>query len=232
MSRWASQDAFLFLSSQLHTYCECTRIMQTAVEPPLPVGWYAEISERGTYYWREDGTVQWERPTTAAAAQPAHTTVQSSSTPDSILVIKQAAAAGALFVAGELGVEVAGYVFSRDGSSGAGYYRQPDAPPPDDAAYSRIVLQRASAAGASFIRLEAPLDGELEGYVHGHGPSGCGYYLTPAAPSAAGAAAVAAVAGSEASSSTAESHAASAAAPVAAPTAAEVAAWCAANQVR
>jgi hypothetical protein len=219
--------------------------MQTADELPLPVGWYAEISERGTYYWREDGTVQWERPTTAAAAQPAHTTVQSSSTPDSILVIKQAAAAGALFVAGELGVEVAGYVFSRDGSSGAGYYRQPDAPPPDDAAYSRIVLQRASAAGASFIRLDAPLDGfELAGYVHGHGPSGCGYYLTPAAPSAAGAAAVAAtaaaaaaageaaVAGSGASSSTAESHAASAAAPVAAPTAAEVAAWCAANQVR
>jgi hypothetical protein len=227
--------------------------MHTAVELPLPAGWYAEISERGTYYWREDGTVQWERPTTAAAAQPAHTTVQSSSTPDSILVIKQAAAAGALFVAGELGVEVAGYVFSRDGSSGAGYYRQPDAPPPDDAAYSRIVLQRASAAGASFIRLDAPLDGfELEGYVHGHGPSGSGYYLTPAAPSAAGAAAVAAtaaaagaaaaaaaaaageaaVASSGASSSTAESHAASAAAPVAAPTAAEVAAWCAANQVR
>ena len=57
-----------------------------AVEP-LPPGWYVELSERGTYYWREDGTVQWERPTTAAAAQSAHTTVQSSSTPDSIHVI-------------------------------------------------------------------------------------------------------------------------------------------------
>ena len=57
-----------------------------AVEP-LPPGWYVEPSERGTYYWREDGTVQWERPTTAAAAQSAHTTVQSSSTPDSIHVI-------------------------------------------------------------------------------------------------------------------------------------------------
>ncbi len=166
------------------------------VEAALPPGWYAEPSANGTYYWREDGTVQWERPTLPApsecgaatsSSQPSSSwsgSVQSSSTRDSILVVKQAAAAGAPFVACafELGVEVAGYAFSRDGASGTGYYRQPDAPPPDDAAYSRIVLQRASAAGASFIALEEPLDGfTLDGYVHGDGLSGRGYYRQRAA---------------------------------------------------
>ena len=72
--------------AETRSFAHMYSVSADAVEP-LPPGWYVEPSERGTYYWREDGTVQWERPTTAAAAQSAHTTVQSSSTPDSIHVI-------------------------------------------------------------------------------------------------------------------------------------------------
>ena len=50
---------------------------------------------------------------------------------------------------------VNGYDFREDGEAGAadgsGYYRREDAEPPDEWEYSRIVLQRASGAGADFV---------------------------------------------------------------------------------
>ena len=66
-------------------------------------------------------------------------------------MLREAAAAGAEFVLCPEHVgDVAGYDF-RGGPDGTGYYRRPDAPPPDGREYSRMVLQRASAAGAEFV---------------------------------------------------------------------------------
>ena len=66
-------------------------------------------------------------------------------------MLREAAAAGAEFVRcpEEVG-DVAGYDF-REGADGVGYYRRADAPPPDEREYMRLVLRRASAAGATFI---------------------------------------------------------------------------------
>ena len=243
----------------------------------LPAGWHSEPSDQGTYYWHEtSGAVQWERPTASAvpdapappsaapAAEPSSSASsassstatwsgvkQSSSTRDAILVLQQAAAAGAGFVACayELGVEVAGYAFAKGGADGTGYYRQPNAPPPDDAAYSRVVLQRASAAGASFVAIDVPLEGfTLPGYEYAHGAEGPGYYRRPPSqqqqPTVAGAPAIASAsaatslagpASSAAASSAAASSAAASSAAVSTvatrppPSAAEVAAWCVAG---
>ena len=65
--------------------------------------------------------------------------------------MRAAAAAGADFVRCPEDVGgVSGYDF-RDGGSGVGYYRRPDAPEPDAREYMTLVLQRASAAGAEFV---------------------------------------------------------------------------------
>ena len=50
-----------------------------------------------------------------------------------------------------------------------------DAPPPDDREYSRLVLQRASAAGAAFVACPEQM-GELRGYAFREGEEGRGYY--------------------------------------------------------
>ena len=74
------------------------------------------------------------------------------------LILREAASEAAEFVrcADYVG-PYAGYEYVSDGhpralaEGGGGYYRRPDAPPPDAAEYSRLVLQRASAAGAVFV---------------------------------------------------------------------------------
>ena len=62
---------------------------------------------------------------------------------------------------------VTGYDFLDEGEPGAaeggGYYRRADAAPPDEWEYSRIVLQRASAAGADFVACPEPIM-QLAGY--------------------------------------------------------------------
>ena len=84
---------------------------------------------------------------------------------------------------GDVG-EVGGYQFCEWGDQGAGYYRRADAPPPDSREYSRIILQKASAAGATFITCPEFID-TLEGYrFENDGPEGCGYYHIAAAEEA------------------------------------------------
>jgi hypothetical protein len=96
------------------------------------------------------------------------------------LILREAAAAGASFVrCGESVGELTGYDFRLEGEAGAdegaGYYRRADAAPPDAHEYSRIILQRASAAGAEFVACaEAVM--QLPGYEHRDGPDGVGYY--------------------------------------------------------
>ena len=77
--------------------------------------------------------------------------------------------------------ELAGYDFYPDGhplaaADGGGYYRRDDAPPPDAREYSRLVLQRASAAGAEFVACAEDVMA-LPGYEHRDGSDGIGYYL-------------------------------------------------------
>ena len=109
------------------------------------------------------------------------------------LVLREAAAAAAEFVRCPEAVgELAGYDWHADGPDGPGYYRRADAPPPDAREYSRMVLQRASAAHADFVACdEAVMD--LVGYEHRDGHEGRGYYRigysappAPAPPPAAG----------------------------------------------
>ena len=71
---------------------------------------------------------------------------------ESRLLLREAAAAGADFVRcpDDVG-KVPGYIFATGADGAVGYYRQPDAPPPDPYEYMSIVLQRASAAGAGFV---------------------------------------------------------------------------------
>ena len=57
----------------------------------------------------------------------------------------------------------------------AGAARRADAPPPDEREYSRIVLQRASAAGAAFVACAERVM-ELPGYEFRDGAEGVGYY--------------------------------------------------------
>ena len=57
---------------------------------------------------------------------------------------------------------------------------QPPTPPPDTREYSRMVPQRASAAGAEFVRLDEKMD--LPGYDHRDGAEGVGYYRRDVAP--------------------------------------------------
>eukprot|EP00965_Chrysotila_dentata_P223271 6193478-Pleurochrysis_carterae.AAC.2 len=76
---------------------------------------------------------------------------------------------------------VPGYVFA-SGADGCGYYRQHDAPPPDGVEYSRMVLQRASAAGATFVGCPAFIE-EVAGYeFRQDGAEGSGYYLLQVPP--------------------------------------------------
>ena len=71
---------------------------------------------------------------------------------ESRLLLREAAAAGADFVRCPEDVgKVPGYIFATGAGGAVGYYRQPDAPPPDPYEYMSIVLQRASAAGAGFV---------------------------------------------------------------------------------
>ena len=102
------------------------------------------------------------------------------------LILREAAAAGAEFVrTPEFVGPVGGYDYLPEGARGAveggGYYRRPDAPPPDTREYSRIVLQRASAAGADFVRLDDKVM-DLPGYDHRDGPEGVGYYRRDLGP--------------------------------------------------
>lgn len=77
--------------------------------------------------------------------------------------------------------EFPGYDYFADGhplatADGPGYYRRDDAPPPDAREYSRLILQRASAAGAEFVACPEPVM-ELPAYEFRDGIEGVGYYL-------------------------------------------------------
>ena len=90
--------------------------------------------------------------------------------------------AGAGFVRCDESVgELVGYDF-RDAAhpgaaDGPGYYRRDDAPSADfyQVEYSREVLRRASAAGASFVACAERVM-EIDGDEHRNGPDGLGYY--------------------------------------------------------
>ena len=83
---------------------------------------------------------------------------------ESRLLLREAAAAGADFVRCPEDVgKVPGYIFATGADGAVGYYRQPDAPPPDPYEYMSIVLQRASAAGAGFVACPNYVK-ELPGY--------------------------------------------------------------------
>ena len=83
---------------------------------------------------------------------------------ESRLLLREAAAAGADFVRCPEDVgKVPGYIFATGAGGAVGYYRQPDAPPPDPYEYMSIVLQRASAAGAGFVACPNYVK-ELPGY--------------------------------------------------------------------
>ena len=99
----------------------------------------------------------------------------------SLMLLREAAAAGAGFVRClDFVGAVNGYDFREEGEPGAddgtGYYRRDDAPPPDEWEYSRIVLERASAAGAEFVAIPQKIM-ELPGYEFKEGAEGMGYYL-------------------------------------------------------
>ena len=105
-------------------------------------------------------------------------------------MLREAAAAGAEFVrCAESVGELSGYDFIPEGApsavEGSGYYRRADAPPPDEREYSRMVLQRASAAGADFVACAEQVM-QLAGYEHRDGAEGVGYYRlgVAAAPAA------------------------------------------------
>ena len=115
------------------------------------------VCELPLYEWRDgpDGVGYYRHAAAPPGADPRE---------QSLLVLREAAAAGADFVRcpEEVGV-VAGYDF-RDGADGVGYYRRPDAPLPDAREYMRSVLQRACAAGATFIGCPEEVQ-PLVGYV-------------------------------------------------------------------
>ena len=91
-------------------------------------------------------------------------------------ILREAAAAGAEFIRCDESVgELGGYDYRADGDDGAGYYRRDDAQAADPYEYSRIVLRRASAAGADFVAC-AEFVMALPGYEHRDGADGLGYY--------------------------------------------------------
>ncbi|KAL1521005.1 hypothetical protein AB1Y20_022562 [Prymnesium parvum] len=99
----------------------------------------------------------------------------------SLMLMREASAAAAAFVRClDFVGAVTGYDFREEGEAGAhegtGYYRRDDAPPPDEWEYSRMVLERASAAGAEFVAIPQAIM-ELRGYEFKDGPEGTGYYL-------------------------------------------------------
>ena len=69
------------------------------------------------------------------------------------------------------------------GDLGSGYYRRPDAPPPDPYEQARAILAQASEAGAAFIACAEPIENaNLPLYEYRDGPEGIGYYRHAAAP--------------------------------------------------
>ena len=94
----------------------------------------------------------------------------------SLLVLREAADAGAEFVrCAEFVGAVVGYDY-RDGPDGFGYYRV------DPAAESRLLLREAAAAGADFVRCPEDV-GKVPGYIFATGADGAvGYYRQRDAP--------------------------------------------------
>ena len=89
---------------------------------------------------------------------------------ESRLLLREAAAAGADFVRCPEDVgKVPGYLFATGVDGEVGYYRQPDAPPPDPYEYMSLVLQRASAAGAAFVACPNYVK-EMPGYRRARSP--------------------------------------------------------------
>jgi len=150
-------------------------ILQRASDAGAPFVTCAEFVGPVPHYdWRPDG------PDGAGYYRHAGAPVASDPREASLGVLREAAAAGAEFVLCPEHVgDVAGYDF-RGGPDGTGYYRRPDAPPPDGREYSRMVLQRASAAGAEFVACpERVMD--LPGYEFRLvGSEGVGYYKAEA----------------------------------------------------
>ena len=99
----------------------------------LPEGWIGKKQDETAkvyFYNSVTGDVQWDRPEELADPRA-----------QALLMLRQAAAAAADFVRCPESVgSAAGYEFS-DGASGSGYYRRPDAPPPDDTEFSAVMLQ-------------------------------------------------------------------------------------------
>jgi hypothetical protein len=134
------------------------------------------LGELTHYGWRGDGPDGPGYYRSAAAPE------SSDPREASLCVLREAAAAGADFVrCAEHAGDVRDYDFG-DGPDGVGYYRRPDAPPADGREYSRMVLQRASAAGALFVACpEAVMS--LPGYEYRQGgEEGTGYYRRDDAP--------------------------------------------------
>ena len=185
---------------------------------PVPPGWEPKLdpSSGKTYFWNTvTNATQWERPT--ELADPVAM---------SRLMLRQAAAAAADFVRCPESVGAVPGYDHRDGEDGVGYYRRGDAPAPDDAEYSRLMLMRASAAGAGFVGCPTSV-GEVQGYQHRRGPDGPGYYLLPGQRDVA----CEAPAQDAAASSGAASSSSSAMAAASLPTAEEVSRWMKQHQV-
>lgn len=128
------------------------------------------LGEIAHYDWRADGPDGPGYYRNAAAPE------SSDPREASLCVLREAAAAGAEFVrCAEPAGEVRGYDFG-DGPDGVGYYRRADAPLADGREYSRMVLQRASAAGALFVACPEEVM-QLPGYdFRVGGEEGTGYY--------------------------------------------------------
>ncbi len=139
------------------------------------------VADLPLYDWRDgpEGVGYYRHVAAPPAADPRE---------QSLLVLREAAAAGAEFVRCPEDVgSVVGYDF-RDGAEGVGYYRRPDAPDPDEREYMTLVLPRASAAGAAFVGCPEEVQ-PLPGYDYRDGAEGRGYYRrdpppAPAAPAA------------------------------------------------
>ena len=106
------------------------------------------------------------------------------------LILREAAAAGAAYVrCPDYVGEVAGYTYLEEGAAlaieGGGYYRRSEYSEEEGREYSRMVLERASAAGADFVACAEEVM-QLPGYVFRDGHEGVGFYRV-AAGAAAGA---------------------------------------------
>ena len=154
-------------------------ILQRAASAGAPfVACELDLGEVQHYDWRmdgPDGPGYYRRAGAPESADPREA---------SLCVLREAAAAGADFVRcpNDVG-HVAGYDY-RDGNDGLGYYRRADAPPPDGREFSRMVLQRASAAGALFVACPNNVM-DLQGYEFRlAGEDGRGYYKLGTQPAA------------------------------------------------